>query len=41
VVCVVVPAGWGVLMYFVFNALSAKRAASDRDVEPPPVDYSI
>jgi hypothetical protein len=36
--CVVVPAIWGVAMYYVFSALK-KRPRQDSD--PPPVDYSI
>jgi hypothetical protein len=43
VACVVVPAGWGVLMYFVFNALSRRNGnhGHDDSDRPPPIDYSI
>lgn len=36
---VVVPAVWGVLMYFVFGVLDKKAKKSGEG--PPPVDYSI
>jgi hypothetical protein len=39
--CVVVPAIWGVAMYFAFNALSARRRAEQSAQDPPPIDYSI
>jgi hypothetical protein len=39
--CLVVPAAWGVVMYFLFNLIGKRREAErDRD-EPPPIDYSI
>lgn len=40
IACVVVPAGWGVLMYFAFNVLDRRRA-EPRPEDPPPIDYSI
>ena len=39
--CVVVPAAWGVLMYFVFGALRRRRQRETTRPEQPPVDYSI
>lgn len=39
--CVVLPAAWGVAMYFAFGALERRRKrAATRDAEPP-IDYSI
>lgn len=38
--CVVVPAVWGVTMYFAFNALDRRRADAKPE-DPPPIDYSI
>lgn len=38
--CVVVPAVWGVLMYFVFGYWDARRRRAPKD-GPPPIDYSI
>jgi len=39
--CVVVPAVWGVLMYWAFGALDRRRRRAARNDAPPPVDYSI
>ena len=36
--CVVVPAVWGVAMYYAFTALKKRPAQHD---DPPPIDYSI
>ncbi len=43
VLCLVVPAVWGVMMYKAFDWLVRRRAASDADGgdEQPPIDYSI
>jgi hypothetical protein len=38
VLCVLVPAIWGVAMFFAFNALKKRPREED---DPPPVDYSI
>jgi hypothetical protein len=37
--CVVVPAAWGVIMYFLFGFVDRRRTA--RRGEAPPIDYSI
>ena len=39
--CVVVPAIWGIVMYFAFNALASRRQEQQRAGDPPPIDYSI
>ncbi|MBK8995563.1 MAG: hypothetical protein IPM35_07435 [Myxococcales bacterium] len=39
--CVVLPAVWGVLMYFAFGALERRRQKNVRRDAPPPIDYSI
>lgn len=39
--CVVLPAVWGVLMYFAFGALERRRKKSSAKDAPPPIDYSI
>ncbi len=39
--CVVVPAGWGVVMYFVFSFVDARRVGRRQQDEPPPIDYTI
>jgi hypothetical protein len=39
VACVVLPAAWGVAMYYVFGFLRRRRERQPG--EPPPVDYSI
>jgi hypothetical protein len=41
IACVVVPAAWGVLMYFVFGWWDARRRRSLPKNGPPPIDYSI
>jgi hypothetical protein len=38
---VVVPAAWGVAMYWVFGWLERRRRRSAGRDAPPPVDYSI
>ena len=39
--CVVLPAAWGVLMYFVFGAFERRYRRVARKDAPPPIDYSI
>jgi hypothetical protein len=39
--CVLIPAVWGVIMYFVFDLLRKRRLTQRRDDDPPPIDYSI
>lgn len=39
--CVVLPAVWGVLMYFVFGAFQRRYERVVRKDAPPPIDYSI
>jgi hypothetical protein len=39
--CVVVPAAWGIVMYFAFEAVDRRRRARMRKDLPPPIDYSI
>ena len=39
--CVVVPAVWGILMYYAFGALDRRRRNLSKRGDPPPVDYSI
>jgi hypothetical protein len=43
VACVVLPAAWGVLMYYVFGLVQRRRERRHaRDSgDPPPIDYSI
>ncbi len=37
--CVLLPAAWGVLMYYAFGFLQRRRER--RSGEPPPIDYLI
>ncbi|MEZ4221137.1 MAG: hypothetical protein R3B13_09415 [Polyangiaceae bacterium] len=39
--CVLVPAAWGVIMYFLFEWLQARRRNKRLEERPPPIDYSI
>ena len=39
--CVVVPGVWGVIMFYVFNAVGRRRAQREQRDRPPPIDYSI
>jgi hypothetical protein len=39
--CVVLPAGWGVLMYLVFGAVERRRRRDATKDTLPPIDYSI
>ncbi|HMR09207.1 MAG TPA: hypothetical protein PKA88_25680, partial [Polyangiaceae bacterium] len=39
--CVLVPALWGVLMYFVFGWWQRRRQGKALENRPPPIDYSI
>ncbi len=39
--CVIVPAAWGVIMYFAFDLVSRRRRGPDPPDDPPPIDYSI
>jgi hypothetical protein len=43
VACVVLPALWGVLMYYVFGLVQRRRrrGAAHEAPNPPPIDYSI
>ncbi len=38
--CLVVPALWGVLMYYLFGWIQRRRRQVTRE-DAPPVDYSI
>jgi hypothetical protein len=40
VLCVTVPAAWGVAMYWAFS-FARKRRGAQRADDPPPIDYSI
>ena len=40
--CLSVPAGWGVTMYFAFGAWERRRRPDEVDEDGlPPIDYSI
>jgi len=39
--CVVVPAAWGVAMYFAFDFIGKRRDVQRKKSDPPPIDYSI
>ncbi|MBI3202598.1 MAG: hypothetical protein IT377_08665 [Polyangiaceae bacterium] len=39
--CVVLPALWGVAMYFAFGAVERRRKRLLPKDPPPPIDYSI
>jgi hypothetical protein len=39
--CVVVPAAWGIAMFYVFEAIDRRRQKRARREAPPPIDYSI
>jgi hypothetical protein len=39
--CVLVPALWGVLMFFVFGWWHKRRQGKALENRPPPIDYSI
>ena len=40
ILCVAIPAVWGIAMYFVFGLIDRRRAARNQD-KLPPIDYSI
>jgi hypothetical protein len=39
--CVVVPAAWGIAMFYVFEAIDRRRLKRAQREAPPPIDYSI
>jgi hypothetical protein len=39
--CVVVPAAWGVAMFYAFEAIDRRRRKRATRDAPPPIDYSI
>jgi len=43
IACVVLPALWGVLMYYAFGFVQRRRErrSTRRAGDPPPADYSI
>ncbi len=41
ILCVVVPFGWGVSMYFAFGWWQKRLGRRARKGGPPPIDYSI
>jgi hypothetical protein len=40
IVCVLVPAAWGLVMYHAFSFMDRRRMEAKPD-DPPPIDYSI
>lgn len=39
--CVLVPFGWGVLMFYAFGWWQARLRRRASQAGPPPIDYSI
>ncbi|HLK10252.1 MAG TPA: hypothetical protein VKW76_02625 [Candidatus Binatia bacterium] len=39
--CLAVPAVWGVVMFWVFDLWHRRRRREDLRAGPPPIDYSI